>query len=163
MDVAVKQFCVEKENCRQACMLRAIGSHEHALSASCHCCDICTPLIPSALSFESDGKPTERRKRRVALREVSEYLQKETKEQLLKECEEYIKKHPYYRMIGADFVVPLAVIDNICLNLQYVDSVDNITDGFEVRPDLKDKSFNVIMEVVRNAPAQKRARRVLYV
>ena len=134
-------------------MLRAIGSLE-CPSITGHCCDVCN-TVPDTLQFEACTLPT-RRKRRSAVREVDKELQVEVHDRLLKERDVFIEEHPQFKMVGPDFVVPVPVIDDICSNLRFITTQDGLCDRYDIRPDIKCRLFNVLMEVLRNAPSAKR-------
>ena len=123
VDKEVKDFCAGKENCRRDVMLRAIGSKVISDRELNSCCDVCSE-VPSNVSFELlGGSVSQKRKRRVAVRVVDEDLEAELRARLLKEREQYLELHPSYKMIGADFVCPLDVINDLCSRARFIDCV----------------------------------------
>lgn len=155
----MKDFCVGKENCRRDGMLKAIGSKEIPDRELNNCCDVCTE-VPSNLSFELlVGSAGEKRKRRVAVRVVEKELEEELRAGLLKEREKYLELHPPFKMIGADFVCPLAVINDLCSRARFIDCVDDIIEVYDIHKDFRRNLFVVLMDILSKAPATKRRRR----
>ena len=63
----MKNFCLDKENCRRKKLMASIGSTEHVGSRA-SCCDVCNP---EALLLVSGGPGPVRRQRRRRVRTVT--------------------------------------------------------------------------------------------
>ena len=64
----------------------------------------------------------------------------ELKAALLREVDMYIEEHPSYRMLGRDFVCPSCVIEKICSEARFFNSVDDLNIVL-LRPELKMRFF----------------------
>ena len=140
VDTDVQKFCTEKENCRRKNVVLAMGSHEviHS-SRDMACCDICSS-IPDNLSILPKKSRVVQQKRRSAQRQIDESLEKELKDRLLEERNEFMQKHPHYLMIGSDFVCPTVVIDDICKNARFIKSKDTLCTTYDMLPEIKKNS-----------------------
>ena len=158
IDPDVKLFCLEKENCRRTTMLRSIGSKEVIDRSTSVPCDVCDS-VPASLSFESARRTSERQTKRTAVRDVDDELKADLKEKLFKERELYIQKHPCYKMVGADFVCSSVVIDDICADARFINSVDSISTYYDIHPEMQSIFFTVIMDALSNAPPKRKRRK----
>ena len=141
-------------------MLRAIGSTEIPEKDESSCYDVCGQ-IPSYLCFEllSTGSTSEKQKRRVAVREVDDELQKQRKKRLLTEREKYLDMHPSLGFIGADFVFPEAAVTNICSRARFITCVEDLSHVYSIRQDFQQSLFEAVMDVLSVAPKPKRRRK----
>ena len=71
---------------------------------------------------------------------------------MLKERDAIFDEKPGLQIFGKEFVFPDSTISLLCKQVTYVRSVSNI--GIE-HPDIKERLFNVITDVVSNAPPPK--------
>ncbi len=60
------------------------------------------------------------------------------KDELLKERDTYMREHPSYRMLGPSVVCPVCVIDKLCSEARFFQSVDDLS-IVGLRPELKDR------------------------
>lgn len=100
-----------------------------------------------------------RKKKRVAVRVVSEELCRTLREQLMAERDKYLEENPCFRSIGASFVCPDVTDDKLCSQAEFIQTCSDIT-LFGVRSDLKDRFFKVISSVLTQTVSHKRRRRM---
>lgn len=158
-DDQVKEFCTSKENCRRTMMLQALGVTEtHPVTLPC--CDVCdNRACPQYLNFTDTTLTNARRKRRTAVKVIDDTCKLELKAALLREVDMYIEEHPSYRMLGRDFVCPSCVIEKICSEARFFNSVDDLNIVL-LRPELKMRFFNVFCNITSNAPSPKKRHRM---
>ena len=65
-----------------------------------------------------------------------------------------MSEHPGYPMIGPDFVYSDAAIGELCEQAKYCNNVDDM-DTYHIRPEFKDKIFNVLMTVSTELPPKR--------
>ena len=121
MDSAVRQLCVDKDNCRRKKMLEAIGSLEDCQRDEC-CCDCCgADRLSPKLKFEC-VKPvsTAGRKRRCAVFSVTDEAVETLKEALRNERDKYMDNHRSFITFGPDCVCCDSLIDHICMQAKFV-------------------------------------------
>ena len=80
-----------------------------------------------------------KRKRRRAVQKVGDNL----KQKLVAVREEVYKERSSYSLIGIRFLCPDSTIDNLCKEAKYIESVEDAV-LLRVRPELREKIFNVI-------------------
>lgn len=158
-DDQVKEFCTSKENCRRTMMLQALGVTEtHPVTLPC--CDVCdNRACPQYLNFTDTTLTNARRKRRTAVKVIDDTCKLELKAALLREVDMYIEEHPSYRMLGRDFVCPSCVIEKICSEARFFNSVDDLNIVL-LRPELKMRFFYVFCNITSNAPSPKKRHRM---
>lgn len=66
---------------------------------------------------------------------------------LLQEIEKILEEHPSYRMLGPSFVCPTCVVDKICEDARFIQSVDDL-DIPGLRHELRARFFNVVKNCV---------------
>ena len=80
------------------------------------------------------------------------------KSALLAERKAFMEENPNYRILGSDFVCPVPLIDSICTEARFLQTVADLN-RCGLRSELKTGSFIVIMNVLCNCPpASKRKR-----
>lgn len=138
-------------------MLEGIGSSERARRAIC--CDVCTEGVPYPWLAVLGHSSTTSRKRRP----VKHNLTKSDKEVLTKrlqdERDKIIQQHPAFRMIGRNFVLSDSGIAEICKDAKFVCTSSDLP-LYCIRPEFRDRIFNVVVEMVGSIPPPKRKRRV---
>ena len=157
----LREYCTSKENCRRQMMMLALGVSENH-PGTLPCCDSCdTSKCPPDLCFESQlsGRST-RRKQRTAVRDVNGDCKATLKNSLSRAVDQYLEKNPSYKMLGRSFVCPDCVIDKICAEARFVQSIDDLN-FVGIRPELKSSFYGVVSSVLSNAPDYKRTRRCL--
>ena len=155
-DETLSNFVYSKENCRRKTLILGMGG-TGVLEPSERCCDMCTPSAVSAddrLNVLQVGKSV-RRKRRVAVRVVNEELLKNLKCRLCVERDTFMQESPCLYMVGPDFVCPDVTIDELCAQAEYIETPDDIT-LFGIRPEMKDRLFKVITDVLSQLVHRKR-------
>ena len=65
---------------------------------------------------------------------------------------------PSYEILGSQHVCPDSVIAELCLRAKYVTSVDHLEMSF-LRPELKSRFNDVMMNIVCDAPPPTKKRR----
>lgn len=151
-DPKLQQYCFGNENCRRITLLRSVGSLED-VSGNDACCDVCTPSVPLLLL---DSLVTQKRKRRHLVRRVGKVTTEQLRLRLVAEREKLMSEHPGYRMIG-DFVCSDATIGELCQQAKYCNNIDDV-DTYHIRPEFRDRIFNVLMETVSTELPPKRSR-----
>ena len=126
-------------------MLRAIGSMEETPTSST-CCDVCSThtSIPIRLNFELlANDPAGRKRPRRATRKVDKAAEDRLRQNLKAEREAYLKEHPSFQMLGANFICDDAAIDKICQDSKFISSIDDLH-IVNIRPEVKSRFFAVI-------------------
>ena len=116
------------------------------------CCMVCSPATfteSSRLGIIEVQAKMPRKKRRIAVRKVSEVQLQVLESSLKAERASYIKEHPILTILGVQIVCPDSIIKKICLGVKCISSVNDM-DNFCVRQELKQRFFNVIMLVVNS-------------
>ena len=130
-------------------MIKSLGD---SVRQDSRCCMICNPTVfdsagDERLGFLDRVRTLSRKKRRVAVRRVTELLQSVLESSLKAERASYIMEHPSLAILGEQLTCPDSVIRNICKNVKYVSVVGDM-DSFSLRQELKQRFFNVITLVV---------------
>ena len=86
------------------------------------------------------------RKRRRAVRRVSDDDMKLLRRRLFDERTAFLNEHPGLGMIGSSFVCPDVAIEEICAQAKFTGTVNDIA-LFGVRLQLKDRFFNIISDI----------------
>ena len=69
-----------------------------------------------------------------------------------------LAEKPAYQMIGVNFICSDALICEICEGAKFISTLEDM-DIYCLRPELKERFFNIIMDVVSELPRPKRSRR----
>ena len=149
-DPSLKSLCTDKENCFRAAMITSIGGAVEQQNPLC--CMVCNPsefTDGGRLDVMQVGRTPPRKRRRVALRRVTEATTEAVRMQLQAERAKYITEHPSLGIIGAQLVFPDNVISNICSSLKFI-TVRSDMDAFCLRQELKDRFLNVLLAVVNS-------------
>ena len=154
-DPKLQQYCFGNENCRRVTLLRSVGSLED-VSRNDACCDVCTPGVPHAVDLLTP-KATQKRKRRHLVRRIGKVTSEQLRPRLVEEREKLMSEHPGYRMIGPEFVCSDAAIGELCQEVKYFNSIDDVN-TYHVRPEFRERIFNVLMETVSTDLPPKRSR-----
>lgn len=128
-------------------MIESLGG---TVERNSQCCMVCNPEIlgeNSRLGIVEFRTMLRRKKRRVAVRTVSELLLQVLESSLKAERANYIAKHPNLAILGVQLVCPDSVIKNICSGVKFISVVRDL-DYFCLRQELKQLFFNIIMLVV---------------
>ena len=145
----VKVYCTSKENC-------ASESHPEDLP----CCDSCDmSKCPKSVCFESQATST-KRKRQTLVKEMNESCMADLRAGLVKAVDDFLEKHPSYKMLGRSFICPDTVIDKICSEAKFLNSIEDLNSIIGLRPEIKSNLFHVVISVLSNAPSHKRSRHV---
>ena len=157
-DSTLNNFVAASENCRRLTLVRGLGGSDHLVGSE-RCCDVCTPsaISPSdRLNVLEIGKSV-RHKKRVAVRYVSDELVSNLKTELRAARSRYLRENPSFNMVGPEFVCPDVTIDELCSQATYIDTVKDIT-IFGIKPELKERFFNVISSILSKPNTWKRRR-----
>lgn len=128
-------------------MIQSLGGTAERNS---HCCMVCNPALfaeDSRLGVVEYRVLVPRKKRRAVVRRVHEVLLQVLESSLKAERAKYIQEHSDLAILGAQLVCPDSVIKAICSGVKYISVISDL-DTFEVRKELKQRFFNIIMLVV---------------
>ena len=118
MDMRIKDFCEQKENCLRTSLLKAIGDTVPIDSSSTPCCSNCPPsctTLPSKLAIiESTPVIDTNTKKRSAHWKTDQTIDKTLKNRLIEERQKYVHDYPMFAIIGEKAVCPNSVVDKIC-------------------------------------------------
>lgn len=125
--------------CRRKILIESIGGVVERSTTAC--CNICSvhPLS-SRLDIIHRRAGTNKRTRKRAVRSIE---QEELKKKLELAREDFLDKHPSFRIVGIDFVCTNLAIEKLCEEAKYLHSADDIP--MEIRPELRDIFFSVII------------------
>ena len=156
----VRGYCTSKENCRRRMMLLAVGASENH-PENLPCCDSCNnSKCPKSVCFESQVTSTRsKHKRRIAVKDVNDNCMANLRAGLVKAVEEFLEEHPSFKMLGRSFICPDSVIEKICAEARFINSLEDLN-IVGIRPEIKSSLYHVVSSVISNAPARKRSRRV---
>ena len=98
-------------------------------------------------------------KQRTVLWDLSDNYVADLKNGLVKVVDNVLEDHPSYKMLGRSFVCPTSVIDKICTEARYINSIDDLN-IIGVRPEIKNALYCVVCSVVSQAPYRKKSRHV---
>ena len=132
-------------------MLSSLGSTEH-ISSSELCCDICSigkvPYVRvdvvSMVRRKSHRKPE-------AVRVVDTALKKRLYQRLADERRKVMEENPSYSILGSSVVCSNTVLHAICERASYVSALEHM-DIFFLRPELKERFYYVVRDVLVSAP-----------
>ncbi len=100
-----------------------------------------------------------KRKRRTAVKDVDEDRKTVLRNALLRERDVYLEEHPSYRMLDSCFVCPACLIDKLCSEARFFSSAEDLN-IVGLWPKWRLGFFNVISDVLYDAPSRKRSHRV---
>lgn len=151
----LETYCSEKENCLRSTLIRSVGGNVEQQSRLC--CTVCNSgcVLSDRLEITQFRAVSTRKRRRVAVRRVDDSLKVLLKRRLLAERVAFVEENPCWQILGIQFVCSDALISQICDDCKYIASVDDI-DSFFVRPELRDRFYDIVVEVVKDAPCIKR-------
>ena len=155
-------LCLQsKENCRRLGLLRALGSNE-TVNVNPVCCDICTagkvpdPIAKLDLLVATSLKHIRKPK---AVRLINTDMEKALTKALLEEREKIMTEHPGYRVIGRSFILSTSTIKDLCSMAEYITSRDELNQVTLLRPELIDRVYNVLQDIISSAPPLEKRRR----
>ena len=152
----MSNYCLSSENCLRKMLVNGVGGEVTAVSTNC-CSNCSGGKIPHIRTDVLVPAKSERTKRPPAVRVISEELRKCLQQQLNKAREDFMSLNPGFQMLGSSFVCPDSVICTICVNANFIISVDDLS-MFFLRQQLRDSFFSVVMSTVCDAPPPKRRR-----
>ena len=153
-DPSLSQFCGDacKENCRRQQLLISLGSKE-SIQGNAACCDDCTGgkvlsarldvLVPPSLKRARKSKP---------VRDVNKNMEQMVREGLLKDKDKILEECPGFRILGGNFILSDAVIEELCLKAPFIESKSDLNGVLLLRPEHHERVFKVIWHVVSSAP-----------
>jgi hypothetical protein len=109
------------------------------------CCDICSSSgspIDLTMDFSKSGTTITKPRRKI-VRKVTKDKQESLRMRLLAERDTYDNR---FSMIGSSFLCPDSTVVEVCAQAKFVDTVDDIR-LFGVRPELKKRFYNTILDV----------------
>lgn len=158
-DPNLKKYCDEKENCRRSILLSGVGCDDYVRIPN-QCCDVCSLTCATC----SDDTPCrielnvtnskEKRKRRSALRIISQPLHQTLKNNLIAEREKILDENPSFKMIGCSQICSNFVIDELCSKAKFW-KAENDVDVFGIRPEYRKRFADVVLNTISDAPPTK--------
>ena len=142
-----------KENCRRKFLLEGVGGKLH--TSYDRCCDVCNTNTRTKINFFEHATVSQRKRRR-AVRRVSDDNMKLLRTRLFDERTAFLNEHPGLGMIGSTFVCSDVTIEEICAQAKFINTVD--ISLFGVRHQLKDRFFNIISDICGDISCNKRFR-----
>ena len=121
------------------------------------CCDTCScKSVPyPVLDILSPGAGTHQRLTRKAQRHISEQLAEQLRVQLVEERKKIMEEITVHQMLGPSIVCSDGVIKELFEILKFLCSSQDVK-VFGLRPELRDRFFNVVINTVVDAPPVKR-------
>ena len=120
---------------------------------------MCTPkAVDSSLDILQPG-PCSRAEPRKVVREISDELKEVLTLRLSKERELILDENPGLRIFGTDFIFPDRTISLLCKEACYVTSASDLSFYGIERLDIRAQLFNIIIDVVADAPPPNKRRR----
>ena len=148
---------MDRENCRRMVLLQGLGCSEQVPKGAT-CCDGCGVEIPyprlDIFQAASGSKRKRRRKAHCIDKDATDRLKNRLKEGRMS----VLAEKPAYQMIGANFICSDALICDICDGAEYISTIEDMN-VFCLRPELKERFCDVIMDVVSELPQPKKSRR----
>ena len=152
----LRELIDNKENCRRSTILRALGSGEERQPDRIACCDVCgTEQLPPALQavFPSSASVTAGRSR---ARTVPRRVRDELRAALIAARDQIVDLSIGFKMLGTEVVCSTKVINDVCKNVAYIESVEDLKIIKGLRTDLYHHFYNVILEVLPSRIRRKR-------
>lgn len=162
LDVEIKDFCYNKENCPRRSILKAIGDKAPVDSFSTLCCSNCSSSrlsLPSKLAICESTPVIPNSNKRSAHWKTDKTIDETLRNRLLEERQKYVSDHPVFAMIGEKAVCPNCVIDTICKEARFIRTKEDISDIVGLRPELQD-TLSVILDVLSVNPISRKRRRI---
>ena len=148
-----------KENCRRKEMLMLLGSSE-SIDGSAACCDICSGQnVPSPRLDLLVPMPLKRPRKPKPMRHISDDMSEALTHALLHERKKFLDEFPGYRMLGSNFILSDSTIRHLCTVATTLTSVDDLSSIVSLRPELKDRIYHVMWDIISHAPAPKKKER----
>jgi hypothetical protein len=88
---------------------------------------------------------------------VTESLGRNLKDRLLQERRRYIQDHPAFFFL--ERLCPNCVIEDICKESKFINTKEDMSSIYGIRPEVSDKFLNVILDVLTSSPASNKSRR----
>ena len=155
-DKSLRDYVECGENCRRKMLLNGMGGSFSGRAEIC--CDICTPLaVESRLDILKPGQAVGRKRRR-AVRDIDDSLKEILMKRLSEERDCTLREMPSFRIFGEDFILPDTTILELCCQSCYITAESDIC-LYGIRPDVKERLFNVIIDVVSSAPPPRKKHR----
>ena len=64
-------------------------------------------------------------------------------------------EHPGYRFIGRSFILSTSTIKDLCSMAEYFTSKDELNQAILLRPELYDRVYNVLQNIISSVPLSK--------
>lgn len=161
-DEALKAYCDDsnREICRRRQLLQAFGCSDVLVTDPQICCDHCSPKgVPyKELDILKKGK-RKRQQKAPVLREISEECSKKLKAKLLEERDNIVSESVGFQMLGHDVVCHPKTIAVLCSKAPRISTLEDIDTVSGLRPQLRKRIFNVMMNVLSDAPPPSKRHR----
>lgn len=124
------------------------------------CCQVCScGIIPyGRLDILKPGTRQYRKKPRT-VRCISDDVMKELEAKLHHERKQFLDENSCYRIFGPQCICCDSVIKELCSKAKFITDVEDLSSVKLLRPELRSRFFDVIMNTVGNEPPAKRQRR----
>lgn len=96
-------------------------------------------------------------KRHVAAWNVS-HSKKNVKERLPQERRRYVQDHPPFLFLG-EVVCPNCGIEDICTEIGFIKTKEDMSSIYGICSELSDKSLNVVLYILSSSPASNKRQR----
>ena len=150
-------LCTEnKENCRRLGLLRALGSNE-TVKTNPACCDVCTAgEVPHPKLDLLVATSLKRTRKPKAIRLIDADMKETLTKALLEEREKIMAECPGYRLLESNFVLSTSTIKELCSMAPYITLKDELKEALSLRPELYDRVFDILWNVMSCAPTLKK-------
>lgn len=148
-----------KENCYRRELLFGLGSKE-LLQSNAACCDVCTGgKVPTTKLDVLVPTPLKRARKPKPVRDVNKEMEQKLTAALVKEKDKILEEFPGFRMLGGNFILSDAAIEELVLKAPFIVSKEDLNDVLLLRPEYRDRFFNVIWDILLTAPPPNKKQR----
>ena len=161
-DEALKVYCGDsnRESCRRRQLLQAVVCSDVLVTDPEICCDHCNPKGVPYKELDILGKGKRKRQRKtLVLREVSEECSKKLQARLLEERDSIVSESVGFQMLGHDAVCHTKTIAILCYKALHISTLQDIDTVPSLRPQLRKKLYDVMMNVLSDAPPPSKRHR----
>ena len=159
-DKKMLSYCIDSENCLRRALIGGVGGDISSVNGPrFQCCSSCSGgTVPYVHTDILNPLRSHRPKRVPSVREVPQEMLKGLEQQLKEARDDITTSTPGLEMLGAQFVCPDAVIASICSNINTITSISDLN-SFFLRPEYRNRFFEILSDTVRDAPPPTRRRR----
>ena len=107
-------------------------------------------LVPTSLKRARKPKP---------VRDVNKEMERKLTAALVKEKDKILEEFPGFRMLGGNFILSDAAIEELVLKAPFIVSKEDLNDVLLLRPEYRDRFFNIIQDILLTAPPPDKKQR----